>query len=123
MGSQSPGSPNELCIRVVQGPNAEKVYQLTAKTVVGRGPEVDVFVEHPFVARRHFVLVWNEDSAGHMIVDGWLRPQVPVVVNGRPIGERERTPLAVGDTLTIANTTFVYEHLTSTVSRGAERAS
>ena len=112
MESQFPTTPGDFCLRVLDGPDVGKVYQLAGRTVVGRHPqEADVFMGSPLIARRHFILLWDEDSCRHFIDNGWLRPQVPVYVNDRPIGEGERIPLTTEDLIRVAETTFVYEQL------------
>jgi pSer/pThr/pTyr-binding forkhead associated (FHA) protein len=107
-----PSTPDDFCIRVVGGTDAGQVYQLAARTVVGRDRKlVDVFIDSLLMARRHFVLVWDEDACRHFVDDAWHRPQAPVFVNDRPIGKEERVPLKTGDRLRVGDTTLVYEHL------------
>lgn len=107
MESRSDNSPTDHCLRAVDGPNAGKLYPLAAETRVGRDPHADVFVGHGMVPRWQCVLVWEEETCRHFLDRGWFRR---VFVNGRRVGKKQRVALQTGDRITIADTTFVYEH-------------
>jgi pSer/pThr/pTyr-binding forkhead associated (FHA) protein len=90
------------------------MYPLTTETRIGRDPNADVFIGYFLVARWQCILVWDEDMCCHFIDRGWFRP---VFVNDRRVGEQERVPLQIGDRITIADITLVYDY----VDNGSER--
>jgi len=107
MECQPHSLPTDYRLNVVGGPDGGKMYPLAAETRVGRDPHADVFIGNGLVARWQCVLVWEEETCRHFLDRGWFRP---VFINGRQVGEKQSVALQAGDRITIADSTFVYEH-------------
>jgi class 3 adenylate cyclase len=74
----------------------ERYWVRQDRTIIGRGPDCHVRINHPTVSRIHAELTWSNTR----LILAHLSPVNPTLVNGVPVGEP--CPLDPGDLIEIA---------------------
>lgn len=92
-------------LRVLNGRRAGAVFVLSGRTVIGRAGHVDIQLVHETVSRQHAKLVVDEH--GDVVLTD-LSSDNGTFVNGESVSRRVLRP---GDTICVADTRFVYEHV------------
>lgn len=92
-------------LRVLNGRRAGAVYVLRGRTVIGRAGHVDIQLVHDTVSRQHARLAIDEH--GDVVLTD-LSSDNGTFVNGESIARRVLRP---GDTICVADTRFVFEHV------------
>jgi hypothetical protein len=92
-------------LRVLNGRRAGAVFVLGQRAVIGRAGHVDIQLVHETVSRQHARLAVDEH--GEVVLTD-LSSDNGTFVNGESIARRVLRP---GDTICVADTRFVYEHV------------
>ena len=87
------------------GPGVDSYYPLGRRTmVVGRDEGVPVQLLDPHVSRKHFQILYREQTELFYLLD--MKSRHGTYVNGRPVdGE---TPLCNNDAITVGGTTLLF---------------
>ncbi|HZZ65196.1 MAG TPA: FhaA domain-containing protein [Candidatus Baltobacteraceae bacterium] len=95
--AQEPGTGARLTLRVIAGPNMDRVYAVDDGMHVGRNPGCDLVLSDPSVSRKHAALRFEE----HRLVVADEGSSNGTFVNGKRIKERV---LRVGDVVGFGKT-------------------
>ena len=90
---------------VMAGPGVDSYYPLGRRTmVVGRDEGVPVQLLDPHVSRKHFQILYREQTELFYLLD--MKSRHGTYVNGRPVdGE---TPLCNNDVINVGGTTLLF---------------
>ncbi|HEY9180724.1 MAG TPA: FhaA domain-containing protein [Candidatus Baltobacteraceae bacterium] len=94
---QMPGASTRLTLRVIAGPNMDRVYPVDEQMHVGRNPACDLVLSDPSVSRKHAALRFQEQR----LVVSDEGSSNGTFVNGKRIKERV---LRVGDVVGFGKT-------------------
>jgi class 3 adenylate cyclase len=93
------GNPGGILIPAEPGPWFQRRRYLLGndKTIIGRGSDCEVRINHPNVSRHHLALEWIEGE----LVASHLSPLNPTLINGVPLSDARQ--LNAGDWVEIAD--------------------
>jgi pSer/pThr/pTyr-binding forkhead associated (FHA) protein len=93
------GNPGGVLIPAEPGPWFQRRRYLLGndKTIIGRGSDCEVRINHPNVSRHHLALEWIEGA----LVASHLSPLNPTLINGVPLSDARQ--LNAGDWVEIAD--------------------
>ncbi|MEW6206952.1 MAG: FHA domain-containing protein [Acidobacteriota bacterium] len=110
--SDQKSKTSDFALRVEAGVDRGKVFPLlTERMAVGRSNVADIEIHEVFAARRHFEIIWVEETRPHGIRTWSINA---VFINGVELDRNADSlkMLKEGDLILLGDTVFVYDRLT-----------